>query len=311
MDVSLPQLATCGEKSLGAPRVTRTNDNDFAASSDPKSLLILGGTGKLARLMRATKQQDNSLLPDWLPIWAGRKADDGVDFTFTETTTEFPRADAVLALWGIIPGGGDLSQNARLATRAVDVAISCGADKVIHCSSSAVYGPGQMLSETSSLLPLNAYGEAKVAMEEVALQSLGANETSPRSFILRLSNVVGADSLFGSIERGGQLTLDRFADGESPKRSYATPRIVWAAVEAVLSGQTLPDVLNVAASAPVAMHSLLEAANHPFEWKAAPESAIAEVSLDVSELQRLTPTDLRVTAPQMIEEWRAVRKALA
>ncbi|MBO9395355.1 NAD-dependent epimerase/dehydratase family protein [Shimia sp. R9_2] len=278
--------------------------------ADQKTLLILGSTGKLARLMRYSLQLAPTLLNDWKPIWCGRDLAADLDLVVTSETRAFPTADAVLALWGVVPSSGDLSQNTNLARRANEIASLCGATHIMHCSSSAVYGPGQALSEISKPAPANDYGAAKVAMEEAALTIHRNSNSSKKSTIFRLANVVGADSLFEALNGGGTLKLDRFPNGMSPLRSYATPKLVWAAIDAVISAENPPDIVNVAASKPVAMHDLLRAANHTFDWQDAPESAVAEVSLDVSLLQQLTGSDLHVTAAQMIEEWRSTRKAL-
>ncbi|MBO9407359.1 NAD-dependent epimerase/dehydratase family protein [Shimia sp. R9_1] len=279
--------------------------------ADQKTLLVLGSTGKLARMMRFSLQQSPTLLNDWKPIWCGRDLAADLDLVVSSETRAFPTANAVLALWGVVPGSGDLSQNTNLAKRANEIASLCRAKHIIHCSSSAVYGPGQALSEISKPAPVNEYGAAKVAMEEAAL-SIHRDANSPRkSTIFRLSNVVGADSLFEALNAGDTLKLDRFPNGMSPLRSYTTPTLVWTAIDAVLNAKTPPPILNVATSKPVAMHDLLRAANHTFDWQNAPESAVAEVSLDVSLLQQLTGSDLHVTAAQMIEEWRSTRKALA
>lgn len=290
--------------------MTPLHSSEAAPRTAPKTLLILGGTGKLARLMRASLQENPAQLPEWRPIWCGRRADDGVDYVLTDPAKDLPQADAVLALWGVIPGAEELSLNTDLALKAIEIAQLCNARQVIHCSSSAVYGPGTRLSEAAPLAPVMTYGTAKIEMERAVLATQQNNADVPRSTVMRLANVIGADSLFGAIERAGVLKLDRFETGQSPLRSYATAGLVWTAVRAIVTAPQTPEVLNIATAAPVAMHALLEAAGHPFEWQDAPDSAIAEVSLDVSALQQLTGSELHVTASEMISEWHMLRKAL-
>jgi UDP-glucose 4-epimerase len=69
--------------------------------------------------------------------------------------------------------------------------------------------------------------------------------------------------------------------------------------------------LNLAQPGPVAMGDLLRASDLPFASRPAPPSAIAEVALDVSRLQRLIPAELlpQANAAQMIREWRALAPA--
>lgn len=284
-------------------------DLGVVPSSPSKTLLVLGSTGKLGRLLRACLATSPELLADWQIVWSGRKADTGVDWVYSEGPA--PKADAVLALWGVVPGKGDLADNIMLAHRAVEIAKDNGAARVLHCSSSAVYGPAREATENSALAPVNAYGVAKIEMEQSLFLDVSNPSTEPKSAVLRLANVVGADSLFGALQSGHPVTLDAFDVGQSPIRSYATPTVIWQAVACLLSANAMPDIVNVAASNPVAMHELLEAAECPFVWRPAPETAVAEVSMSIARLRRLTGQTLVVPPQEMIAEWRRLTEALA
>ncbi|WP_412552937.1 NAD-dependent epimerase/dehydratase family protein [Shimia sp. MIT1388] len=278
-------------------------------SSPSKTLLVLGSTGKLGRLLRACLAASPELLAGWQVVWCGRKADTGVDWVYSEGPP--PKADAVLALWGVVPGKGDLADNIMLAHRAVEIARDSGATRVLHCSSSAVYGPAREATENSALAPVNAYGVAKIEMEQSLLLDVSGSPQEPASTVLRMANVVGADSLFRAIQSGQPVTLDAFDIGQSPIRSYATPKVTWHAVASLLSANTMPDVVNVAASNPVAMHEFLESAGCPFVWRPAPETAVAEVSMSIGRLRRLTGQTLVVPPQEMIAEWRRLTEAQA
>ncbi len=278
-----------------------------AAPSSLKTLLVLGSTGKLGRLLKACIAASPDLLTGWQIVWGARQAGDGVDWVYSKGPP--PKADAVLALWGVVPGQGHVSDNITLAHQAVQIAKDCGADRVLHCSSSAVYGPAREATESSALAPVNAYGVAKIEMEQSLFSDGSGQSSEPKSSVVRLSNVVGADSLFRAIQSGQPVTLDAFDIGQSPIRSYATPTVVWLAVNSLLSVDTMPDIVNVATSNPVAMHELLEAAECPFVWRPAQETALAEVSMSLARLRRLTGQTLVVPPKDMIAEWRKLTEA--
>ncbi|MEC8195416.1 MAG: SDR family NAD-dependent epimerase/dehydratase, partial [Pseudomonadota bacterium] len=166
-------------------------------------------------------------------------------------------------------------------------------------------------TEASALAPVNAYGVAKIEMEQSLFAEVSGPSIEPKSVVLRLANVVGADSLFRAIQSGLPVTLDAFDIGRSLIRSYATPTVIWQAVASILSANATPDIVNVAASNPVSMHELLEAAECPFVWRPAPETAIAEVSMSMARLRRLTGQTLVVRPQDMISEWRRLTEAQA
>lgn len=271
-------------------------------SSAPRVLLIPGATGKLGRLMQ--RAWEYAPVPGWRPVWVGRRATAGVDVVWHPGDPAPCDADAVLALWGVVPGGGDLADNTALARAAMALGQDSGAARVLHCSSAAVYGPGTKLSEDTPCAPANAYGTAKLDMEAAI-----AEAPAPQACALRLANVVGADSLFAALDSAAQMVLDRFADGQAPRRSYATPSGLWRAVATLLQAETLPGVINVATPVPVGMDALARAAGRDFDWRTAPEGALAEVALETGLLQKMSGDTAPVTPEEMIAQWRQLQES--
>lgn len=289
--------------------MTTATDLSAVRPSPSRTLLVLGSTGKLGQLLRVCLSAAPDLLSDWQVIWGARRAGKDVDWVYGASPP--PKADAVLALWGVVPGKGDLAENISLAHQAVEIGTASGATRILHCSSSAVYGPAREATEASALAPVTAYGVAKIEMEQSLFSEIISQSGEPASCVLRLSNVVGADSLFHAIQSGEPVTLDAFDIGQSPIRSYATPTVIWQAVASLLSVTSMPKTVNVAASNPVAMHELLEAAECPFVWRPAPETAVAEVSMSLARLRRLTGQTLVIPPHEMIAEWRRLTEAQA
>ncbi len=228
-----------------------------------------------------------------------------------------PRFDAVIALWGVTSGAADaLAANTDLALRAVKMARAVGARRVFHASSSAVYAPApQLLPETAPCTPLAAYGAAKLAMEAAIGQAAQAEPDGPQQVILRFANLAGGDSLFAAMERakaaartsstggtGGaaQITLDRFADGQGPRRSYIAPHDLARALEVLIAAPLegaqaagmqagAPLVINCAAGGATSMEDIARAAGVDVVWRPAPEGAAQCVALDVRQLAQYAP----------------------
>jgi len=264
--------------------------------------LITGATGRLGRLLRAVWPVEDGPQPVWLArrgdadiLWPGAPA----------PLRDLPPCATVVALWGQTSGDVQtLAQNVGLVAQGVQLAHACGAKRVFHISTAAIYGPGRTMDETRRPAPINAYGRAKLEMERTitALPRDGL-----RHVILRLANVVGADSLATALqhpERG--VALDRFADGAGPRRSYIAPSDLARVLAGLarLSPDALPDTINIAAPAPVAMEDLARAAGCPVIWRAAPPEAQAVVSLVTNRLAQILPGAVRhVTPGQMVADW--------
>jgi nucleoside-diphosphate-sugar epimerase len=178
-----------------------------------------------------------------------------------------------------------LALNTDLALAAVAAARQAGIGRILIASSQAVYGPAQpLVSEATPCQPVSPYGRAKLQMEQALAGAEGVT-------LLRLGNVAGADSLLLTASRQAPV-LDRFADGQSPRRSYIGPVTLARVLNRLLDpALDLPPVLNVASPGLVAMNDLLLAARQPFTWTEAPPSALPRLELDVSRLAALVPLD--------------------
>ncbi|QFT93074.1 RmlD substrate binding domain protein [Roseovarius sp. THAF9] len=253
-------------------------------------ILITGSGERLGRLLYAARERDDAPGAEIQSRNAGRD----VQWQPGATAARLPDCDALVALWGATSGSAEeLAVNARLVALSRQVAQGCGARVVFHLSSAAVYGPGARLAETARIAPRTRYGAAKVEME----RRVREGRASARECVLRLANVVGADSLAGALTSDGTVTLDRFDGGRGPVRSYigATDllRVLRALAEA--EADNLHFALNIAAPAPVAMDDLARAAGKRVAWRTAPAEAVQEVSLDTGLLQSVLPT-LRLTS---------------
>ena len=268
-------------------------------------VLVLGSGGRLGRLLRR--------------IWA-RHPPAGVDLHFQsrrahahphshqwspgQPADTLPVCDTVIALWGQTEGDAEaLALNASLAGQSRAVALACGATRLLHLSSAAIYGGAVDATETTPAAPVNDYGRAKLALE---MRVAGFDDPGLRHVCLRLANVVGADSLAPALRRDTPVILDRFADGEGPLRSYIGPEDladILIALARVPPGD-LPATLNVAAPEPVAMQALTTAAGRDITWRDAPPTALQRVTMDTTHLAQLLPA-LNPTsdAAVLIERW--------
>ena len=274
-------------------------------SSRADRCLFTGSNGRLGRLLQ-TAWPDLPDAPD--ALWLARRAPADILWSPGMPLPALPACGTLVALWGRTAGdAADLAINSALLADTLALARACGARRIFHLSSAAVYGPGANLRETAPPAPVSAYGAAKLMMEEAirALPPEGIRHT-----ILRLANVVGADSLAPALlPQAAPVTLDRFADGAGPLRSYIAPgdlaRVL--AALAMLPPDTLPGCLNVTAPEPVRMQDLAEAADRPVRWRAASAQAIQTVTLNASLITSILPLmQWHRTAPEMIRDWRGL-----
>lgn len=272
--------------------------------------LFTGSNGRLGRLL----QRAWPALRDAPPaLWLGRSAPADLLWSTEQPLPTLPPCGTLVALWGRTSGDArELALNSTLLDATLTLARHCGARRILHFSSAAVYGPGIDLRESDTPNPESAYGRAKWAMERAiaALPPEGFRHT-----VLRLANVVGADSLAPALlPQDAPVILDRFAAGHGPLRSYIAPgdlaRVL--AALALLPPETLPACLNVTAPHPIDMQDLAQAAGRPVRWRPAPEGAIAQVTLNAGVISSLMPTlDWRATAADMIADWRELEPRAA
>jgi len=261
-------------------------------------ILILGGTGRLGAIVR------RFLCPDVKVIWQARRAEPGIDLVWSPedglaslqsqlARINVTRLRAVVALWGAVPGrAADLGLNTELAHVAADIALALQADRVLHCSSAAVYKPGpEPARESDVAVPLSAYGHAKLAMEAAVICRYRQAPQSPQPCILRIGNVIGADALSDAMRvaahLGTPVTVDRFANGQGPARSFISgsdlARSLAALVRCALSA--LPEAVNLAAHRPTSMADLVQEAGLPLAWRPALAGAVPLVALDTTRLR--------------------------
>ncbi|WP_071675808.1 NAD-dependent epimerase/dehydratase family protein [Nioella nitratireducens] len=269
-------------------------------------VLVLGATGRLGQMLQWGWQHESRLTP----VWHGRTATDRRGWRRFDITQE-PDAlhdacrevDVVLCLAGITPASGaSLDLNTELALAA---SAAAGQTPLLIASSAAVFGRAGHCKEDDAPQPVAPYGMAKLAMET----AVEAAATGPVT-CLRIGNVAGADQILGRAGIGQALTLDQFADGRTPARSYIGPATLAKVLVTLCraAGDGLPSVLNVAAPGMVEMGELLDAIPYPWQPRPAPVGAIAEVLLDTDRLSRFMRLDPTAgCAENLIKEWRAFR----
>ena len=263
-----------------------------------RKVLILGAGGKVGRLLaRAWRHCPPAGIE---PVFQSRVAEGagGLRWQEGDALADLPRVAAVVALWGVTPGAPRVcSENTRLALLAGEIARTLGAERLFLASSAAVYGPvqdGRLTEDIPLPVPPGSYGKSKLDMEHAMKNWAARPGPRPRISALRLANVVGADSLFAALKSGGPVTLDRFADGGGPARSYLTAGDLGRILQALVTcpPATLPPVLNVAGRRALAMADLVRTAGAEVVWRPAPATATQRVELDTTLLRRFLGADL-------------------
>lgn len=256
------------------------------------TLLVLGGSSKVGTLLKQVWAARADVL------WQSRRADEWADVVW-DGQGAFPDAqgvETVLALWGAVPPAQDLSLNTTLALRAIDVAEHLGAERVLLCSSAAVYPKSDAPhGEDGPVAPFSEYGRSKVEMEQAVDRYDGPVQTC----CMRIGNVMGADSLWPALIKG-TVTLDRFADGRGPLRSYVSAADLAASVKGLAETSTLPKCINIASYPAVYMEELAEMANAQITWRDAPSEAAARVVLDTERLKSIVDLPQTDAAQMML-----------
>lgn len=215
------------------------------------------------------------------------------------------RFRALVMLSGVTPGEGrDVTQNRAIAEATLVGAQAAGINRVIVASSSAVYGAGEGFAEEDRCAPANLYGAAKLDMEAACARW---RDRGLEVCALRIGNVAGADALLVNAARNaGQITLDCFADGTGPLRSYIGPRSLAEALATLcLLDGPLPQVLNIAAPVPITMAALAQEAGATIRSRPAPPTAHQRITLDCRRIAAFHPFAPAESVPsEMVRQWR-------
>ena len=182
-----------------------------------------------------------------------------------------------------------LSDNISIARASVDTAARFGIRKLIIASSSAVYGVGEgkPLTESSSPVPLNAYGRSKLEAENLIL---GNKPDNISITFLRIGNVAGADSLLmNAMINPDNIQIDTFEDGMTPRRSYIGPITMAKAIDTLARSNQhdLPPIINFACPSPIRMANLIEASGLRWTPNYQPDNKAQNITLDCTLLSEL------------------------
>ena len=245
-----------------------------------RRLVVTGARGRVGALLRAAWDLGDGAGPP--PLWLSRGAPGaaglrhgGEAARWDGRTLPPAAAGGVLLALGGVPGPEGGNAGIALAHRAA--AEAAGTARMLAASSLAVYGAAEGAGEEAPLAPLGAYGADKAAME-AALAGSGA----PPVTVLRLANVVGADSLAPALAGGG-ATLDRMG-GAGPVRSWIGAAALLDAVRALAAMEAPPAVLNLGQDPPLAMEALLRAAGCAVRWRDGAAAAAPVATMDLSRL---------------------------
>ncbi|MCE8509984.1 NAD(P)-dependent oxidoreductase [Ruegeria pomeroyi] len=273
-------------------------------------VLVLGATGRIGRILQAGWSGGT---PPESILWHGRTParSDEKNWVHGDLLTQdeallarLPNCRTILCLSGVIPGreppGSTLSDNTGLALSALRIGARTGA-RVLLASSASVYGnqPGP-LPETATASPVSAYGRAKLDMESDARKL--ADTQGVQCCLLRIGNIAGIDSVLAGWHPG--FALDRFPDGRTPRRSYIGPRDLARVLYELIRQPDLPEVLNIAATTPIELGALLDAAGHVWHPRIPSADAIPEVWLDTTRLDRLLSCPPARNPADIVRQWR-------
>jgi nucleoside-diphosphate-sugar epimerase len=278
--------------------------------SEVPPILVTGSTGKLGRVLRA-------VWPDMLsgkakPLWQVRSGEGDVQWQIGAELYAGPclNRGAVLHLAG---GRVDRETTIALALAVCEAAAAQGARHVFLASSSAVFGPDELLdlSEDTEPAPSNPYGQAKLQMErDVMAWFAKAGPTAPNITLLRIGNVLGSDSLIGGLVQGRPVRLDPVPGRKGgPIRSYIGPRsfadVLAQLCLQALKGGALPRILNVGAAPAVSMAALLDAAGADWDYGPENPNVMPRLVLAVDRLMGLVTLPTNAADPfAMVAEWR-------
>jgi nucleoside-diphosphate-sugar epimerase len=257
--------------------------------------MILGSTGRVGRALRAVWPGQ--------AIWHGRQGSDW-DWDMSDPPPpQIDRPSAIICLAGATAGDdAALRTNTTCALAALALARRDRVWPLLILSSAAVYGrhgtPGR---EQDALPATTPYGQAKQDMEFAVLTAAAPDEPV---LILRMANVAGCDALFKSMADGAVI-MDRFADGQGPRRSYIGPLTLAQTLLALADrAPPRPTILNLAQPGLLAMEAILIAAGVPFAERPAPSTALPRMHLSTTRLTGHVPVPA-ATPDTLLAEARA------
>lgn len=204
---------------------------------------------------------------------------------------EFGSIDVFWMLAGVTgTQSSNLSQNAEIAEYILDAALIARPNRILLASSSAVYGflSDAPYHESGECSPANLYGESKLLMEKVAESDKYADlEVSS----LRIGNIAGADALVTNAKAlacGECLSIDMFANGLGPLRSYIGPmRFTQVLISLSRATTRLPKVLNIADNSPIYMETLAKGLGYNWRYKACSNEHIQNITMDTERLDAI------------------------
>jgi nucleoside-diphosphate-sugar epimerase len=175
------------------------------------------------------------------------------------------KIDAVICLAGVSSGTqAELSLNVQLAEASLGLAEDLGASRLFYCSSAAVYGRGENLTERNAPGPTTDYGQSKLDAERV----LSGSKSRVSIISMRMANALFADSITGQLRlpsKDNSINLDFFPDGKSLRRSYIDACSLGHIIDS-LSVIRMPkfSVLNIASVEAIQMNDLLNKLGVPW-----------------------------------------------
>lgn len=246
--------------------------------------MILGASGRVGRMLYQLWER-GALDFGTPPLWQVRRPVQGLKQALMWDILRGNAPDISPSGVICLAGGPGVAENAALAEAAV--AFAKGAP-LLFASTQAVYGPQEgALREEALCQPAGDYGVTKLAAEAVLA-------TYPNATSLRIGNVMGADMLSRAMQ-AGPVVLDRFPDGQGPRRMMIGPLAFGQALIDLLALEEIAaPVLNLAQPGLVAMADLLAAAGVEWEWQEAPDTALPVLEMDLGRAQKvitLPPAD--------------------
>lgn len=281
----------------------------MTGKTQAKRLLVLGASGKLGRIFRWAAPQAASYPVDLSVVFRGDDHPDGA-LVWSEGVdpSAWGPVDAIVALWGVTRGSPeDLGKNTTLALEAIRLGDILGVDRVLHCSSVAVYAPLQTpLPESALCAPMDAYGQAKLAMEKAVQDA----PSQARQVMMRIGSIAGAESLFANGLKTGAVELPVFEDGLGPQRSYISPMDITRAIcdLCAIPVADLPFAVNLGAQHPVGMADLALAMGWTVHRRAMQDGERQRAILQTNLLHSLVSLPPEASDPvhiaQSVLDWR-------